>query len=53
MSIAANSPTRRTGSLSVIFDTNTYNILDVNNLIAIDKKVSISIGLTNPFYNTE
>lgn len=53
MSIAANSATRRTGSLSMIFNKDTYNILDINNLIAIDKKISISIGITNPYYNTQ
>lgn len=53
ISIAANSHTRRTGSLGLIFDSQTYNIVDVLNLIAIDKKISLSIGLTNPFFNTE
>lgn len=53
LSVAANSNTRRTGSLSVVFDADTYNITDVQNLIAIDKKISISLGLENPFYYTE
>lgn len=52
MSITANSPTRRTGSLSVILDNDTYNILDIHNLIAIDKKISLSIGISNPLYST-
>lgn len=53
LSVAANSPTRRTGSLSVIFDDTTKNITDISNLIAIDKKIHLSIGMTNPFYETE
>lgn len=52
LALAANSPTRRTGSLTVIFDESTKNITDISNLIAIDKKISLSIGMTNPFYNT-
>lgn len=52
LSVAANSPTRRSGSLSVIFDDTTKNITDISNLIAIDKKISLSIGVSNPFYNT-
>lgn len=53
LSVAANSPTRRTGSLNVIFDETTKNITDITNLIAIDKKISLSIGMSNPFYETE
>lgn len=53
ISIAANSHTRRTATLSVIFDRTTYNIADVLNLIAIDKKISLSIGITNPFFHTD
>lgn len=53
LNVATNSPTRRTGSLSVRFAPNTYKITDVKNLIAINKKVKISIGVLNPFYNTE
>lgn len=52
LNIAANSTSRRTASFSLIFDKDLYKITDVNNLIAIDKKVSISIGLDNPFYHT-
>ena len=53
MSIQANSSTRRTGSLSLIFDNSTYNVVDVDNLIAIDKKISLSIGVNNPFFHTD
>lgn len=53
LSVAANSSTRRTGSLNVIFDETTKNITDITNLIAIDKKISLSIGMSNPFYETE
>ena len=53
MTVAANSPVRKTCSLTIVFDEDTKNIVDINNLIAIDKKVSISLGLKNPFYHTE
>lgn len=52
ISIAAKSTTRRTGSLNLVFDSTTKNITNVNNLIAIDKKVAISIGMTNPYYQS-
>jgi hypothetical protein len=52
MNIAANSPTRKTCSLSVIFDADTKMITDINNLISINKKISLSIGFNNPFYHT-
>lgn len=52
MSIAANSSTRRTGSLTIVFDDTTKNITETSNLIAIDKKISISIGIKNPFFYT-
>lgn len=51
MSIAANSPVRRTCSLSLVFDDQTKKITDINNLIAVDKKISLSIGFNNPFYH--
>lgn len=50
MSIAANSPTRRTGSLQIVFDKQTFDLTNVDNLIAINKKISLSIGVKNPFY---
>lgn len=49
MSVSASSNTRRTGNLTVVFDDTTKNITDVNNLIAIDKKIQISVGVSNPF----
>lgn len=52
INVAANSPTRRTASFNLLFDGQTYNITDINNLIAIDKKISLSVGLDNPFYHT-
>lgn len=52
MNIAADSVTRRTGSLTIVFDNATKNITETSNLIAIDKKVSISIGINNPFFYT-
>lgn len=51
MTVAANSTTRRSGSLDVVFDESLRNITDVRNLIAVDKKVQINIGITNPYYD--
>lgn len=53
MNVAANSPVRRTGSLQILFDNTTSDITNVSNFISIDKKISLSIGIENPFYNTE
>lgn len=53
MSVSASSTTRRTGSLNVIFDDTTKNITDVSNMIAIDKKIQIEVGISNPFYLNE
>lgn len=52
ITVAAKSTTRRVGSLNLVFDSTTKNITNVNNLIAIDKKVQISVGITNPYYQS-
>lgn len=51
ITVAANSAVRKTCSLTIVFDEDTKNITDINNLIAIDKKISLSLGLKNPFYH--
>lgn len=51
LSVAANSSVRRTGNLSFIADNDTIKISDINNLIAINKKISLSIGFDNPLYS--
>lgn len=51
MNIAANSPVRKTCSLTVVFDDLTKEITNINNLIAVNKKISLSIGFNNPFYH--
>ena len=51
MTVAANSAVRKTCSLTIVFDEDTKNITDINNLIAIDKKISLSLGLKNPCYH--
>lgn len=50
MSITGNSPTRRTGSLQIVFDRETFDLTNVDNLIAINKKFSLTIEIKNPFY---
>lgn len=52
MSISSTSATRRTGTLTLVFDSDTYNITDVNNLLSINKKIAITIKMENPFANT-
>lgn len=52
LQVATNSPVRKTGSLTLVFDELTKSIAEINNLIAIDKKISLSIGIDNPFYHT-
>ena len=51
MSINANSPTRRTGSMQVVFLDKTKDIRNIDNYIAIDKKIKLSVGFKNPFYH--
>lgn len=51
MSISSQSPTRRTGSLQIVFDRKTFDLTNMDNLIAINKKFSLSIGVNNPFYD--
>ena len=53
LSIAANSSVRRTCNLTLLADDDTIKIADINNIIAIDKKISLSIGFDNPFYLDE
>lgn len=51
LSIAANSSVRRTCSLTLLADDDTIKIADINNIIAIDKKISLDVGFDNPLYN--
>lgn len=51
MSIAGKSPTRRTGSLQIVFDKTTLDLTNIDNLISINKKFALSIGVQNPFYD--
>lgn len=51
LQVAANSSLRRTGSLTVVFDDDTKEITNINNLISINKKISVSIGFKNPYYD--
>lgn len=53
LSVAATSVTRRTGSFTLLFDNSTYDITSIRNLIAINKKISFSIGIENPYFNTK
>lgn len=46
----AKSNTRRTCSLSILFDEMTKGITDFG-LLSIDKKIFLSIGFNNPFYH--
>ena len=44
-----NAAIRRTISLTMIANEETNNLENIDNLISIDKKIKIEIGLTNPF----
>lgn len=51
MQMSAKSPTRRTGSMQIVFDKLTFDLTNIDNLIAINKKFSLSIGIENPFFD--
>lgn len=57
-SITTNSSSalRRSGSLTIVADASTYKITDINNLISIEKRIELEIGIKNttvyyPEYN--
>jgi hypothetical protein len=45
ININGSSAVRRSGSISMVADSSIWNITNINNLISINKKVSIKIGL--------
>lgn len=47
MNLDGSSAVRRSGSITFICDDEYYNVLDVNNLISINKKIKIEIGYAN------
>lgn len=47
ININGQSAVRRTGSVSLIADSINYNIINVKNLISINKKIEIEVGITN------
>lgn len=47
INLNGSSAMRRTASLQMIADEQNYNITDVNNIISINKKVKIQIGIKN------
>lgn len=47
MNLDGASAVRRSGSITFICDDEYYNVLDVNNLISINKKIKIEIGYAN------
>jgi hypothetical protein len=51
MNLVANSPVRRTCTMSLVFDKDLIQLTDLNNIIAVNKKISLSVGITNPFYH--
>jgi hypothetical protein len=52
MSVQGKSATRRTGSMQIVFDKATLDLTNVDNLISINKKFTLSIGVQNPFYDS-
>jgi hypothetical protein len=49
ITVNGNSSVRRTISLTMITTLEPQDIEDVSNLISINKKIKIEVGLTNPF----
>lgn len=47
LNIDNSSPIRRTGSLTVYVDEKNQDVLNVDNIISINKKVFIELGITN------
>ena len=47
INLDGSSSMRRTGNISLIADQYSYNLLDTQNLLSINKKVQILIGFTN------
>ena len=45
ISLNAKSLMRRSGSLTVIANSENYNLTDVDNVFSINKRISISIGV--------
>jgi len=48
MSVNGSSAVRRTVNFSMRTDENTYNITNLDNLISINKKIYVEIGIKNP-----
>lgn len=47
INLNGNSAVRRTGSLTMVADEDTYRITDVQNLISINKRIELEIGIKN------
>lgn len=47
VNVNGNSSVRRTGSVALVADTNYYNITNVKNLISINKKIQLEVGIKN------
>ena len=47
LNIDNSSPIRRTGSLTIYVDEKNQDVLNVDNIISINKKVFIELGITN------
>lgn len=48
LNLNGSSTTRRTISFNMIADRENNNLTDIDNLISINKKFQVSVGLTNP-----
>lgn len=49
LNIDGNAAIRRTINLSMVANEETNNLENIDNLISINKKIKIEVGLTNPF----
>ncbi|MCF0126596.1 MAG: hypothetical protein HUJ68_12755, partial [Clostridia bacterium] len=53
LNLDGNSSIRRTCSFSILVDEETYNLSNLDNLIAINKKIKLYIGYVNNIRNFE
>ena len=49
ISLDGSSAVRRSGNLTFLCEDDYYNVLDVSNLISINKKIKIEVGYANTF----
>lgn len=49
INVNGSSTVRRSGSVSLVADASNYKVEDIDNIIAINKRVKVEVGVDNPF----